>query len=233
MSLTTAEEAFSTVLGPEGAPLGEASAFVCAHCGAFAQHLWGVTTQLYVDLGDSHFRQRYVSSTSLITFAQCQVCQRETIFVGGRIVYPEHSDAPSPAPDTPPEVFDDFEEARQIYGKSPRGAAALLRLCIQKLCPLLGAQAPDINRAIGELVAAGTISPAVQQALDSVRVIGNEAVHPGTMDLKDDRQTARSLFNLVNFIVEKGITEPKQIAEIYGGLPPSKLAGIVARDANS
>lgn len=54
------------------------------------------------------------------------------------------------------------------------------------------------------------ISPALQQALDSVRVIGNEAVHPGTMDLRDDVFTVLSLFGLVNFIVQKAITDEEK-----------------------
>ncbi|WP_267433829.1 DUF4145 domain-containing protein [Sphingomonas sp. GM_Shp_1] len=127
-------------------------------------------------------------------------------------------------------MVDDYEEARQVLPLSPRGAAALLRLIVQKLLPIIGAKEDDINRMIGELVEKGTISTAIQQALDSVRVIGNEAVHPGTMDLKDDQNTAVSLFRLINFIVEKAISEPKEVAAIFQGLPPGKLAGIANRD---
>jgi hypothetical protein len=70
----------------------------------------------------------------------------------------------------------------------------------------------------------------VQQALDSVRVIGNEAVHPGTIDLKDNRETANQLFRLVNFIAQKMLTEPREIDEIYNGLPKDKLKSIEERD---
>ena len=181
-------------------------------------------------VGENSFGSRSTSDTPTVCLALCTACNRETVFVEKKVVYPEASEAPAPAPDMPKEIVGDFIEARSIYSRSPRGAAALLRLAIQKLCPILGSSGGDINRAIGELVAAGTIPPAVQQALDSVRVIGNEAVHPGTMDLQDDRATAKALFGLVNFIVEKAITDPKLIGEIYGSLPPAKLAGIAARD---
>jgi len=63
-----------------------------------------------------------------------------------------------------------------------------------------------------------------------VRVIGNEAVHPGTIDLRDDRTTANKLFKLVNFIAHKMITEPREIDEIYGSLPEDKKDGIRKRD---
>jgi len=63
-----------------------------------------------------------------------------------------------------------------------------------------------------------------------VRVIGNNAVHPGTIDLKDDRDTVNKLFRLVNFIAHKTITEPREVDEIYNGLPADKVAGINKRD---
>jgi len=83
---------------------------------------------------------------------------------------------------------------------------------------------------IGQLVQEEKIPRAVQQAMDSVRVWGNEAVHPGTLDLRDDAAMVARLFGLVNFIVEKTISEPRQIAEIFGGLPAGKLEGIAKRD---
>lgn len=47
---------------------------------------------------------------------------------------------------------------------------------------------------------ASGLPPKVKEVLYSVRVIGNESVHPGTLDFKDDRDTANKLFRLVNFI---------------------------------
>lgn len=93
----------------------------------------------------------------------------------------------------------------------------------------LGLPGKDINKDIGELVAGG-LPPAIQQALDIVRVVGNECVHPGTLDLRDDSATVSKLFQLVNLIVEKMITEPKQIGAMFTGLPADKLAGIENRD---
>jgi hypothetical protein len=102
-----------------------------------------------------------------------------------------------PNPDLPDELFADFNEPREIVNASPRGAAALLRLVIQKLCGHLGEKGKNTDDDIASLVAKG-LNPLVQQALDVVRVIGNEAVHPGAIDLKDDRDTALRLFQVVN-----------------------------------
>ena len=61
-------------------------------------------------------------------------------------------------------------------------------------------------------------------------MIGNEAVHPGVLDLRDDKETALALFSLVNFIIEKMISEPKEIDAIYASLPANKIKGIESRD---
>ena len=75
-----------------------------------------------------------------------------------------------------------------------------------------------------------TVLTRVQQALDIVRVIGNEAVHPGQIEVSDNPAIAASLFRLVNIIAEHMISEPKAIAELYRSLPPDKLKGIEDRD---
>lgn len=87
----------------------------------------------------------------------------------------------------------------------------------------------NINDDIAALVKAG-LNTRIQKALDAVRVIGNNAVHPGSIDLRDDRATAESLFRLLNLIAEKMISEPKHVDEVYAKLPPSALAAIEARD---
>jgi hypothetical protein len=62
-------------------------------------------------------------------------------------------------------------------------------------------------------------------------VIGNEQVHPGTLDVRDDPALAQELFELLNFIIEDRITRPKSIAQLYQRLPLEKLKGIQKRDA--
>ena len=132
----------------------------------------------------------------------------------------------------PPNIQADFEEARSIFPLSPRGAAALLRLAVQKLCAHLGEKGKNIDDDIAALVSKGLPVP-IQQALDAVRVIGNDAVHPGQIVLNDERDTAESLFFLVNFIVENRISQPKHIADVYGRLPQPKRDAIERRNAKA
>ena len=89
----------------------------------------------------------------------------------------------------------------------------------------------DLNENIGNLVAAG-LDQKVQRALDLVRVIGNNAVHPGVIDLKDDKATAIKLFGLVNIIIETTITREKHINELFEtAIPDAAKAQIEKRDA--
>lgn len=164
------------------------------------------------------------------TISRCPICERRMIWVLGRVVWPQIGGAQPANPDMPDDVREDYQEAASIVYQSPRGAAALLRLAIQKLCKHLGEPGENINADVGALVAKG-LDTHIQEALDAVRVIGNESVHPGEMDLKDDRETAVALFGLVNLIVEDMISRKKRISAVYSKLPAAKLKSIKDRDA--
>lgn len=163
--------------------------------------------------------------------SQCFNCDQIAVWVKSNLVYPVRGDAPLPNADMPEDVRLDFEEAGRIFQISPRGAAALLRLAIQKLCKFLGGRGKNIDEDIAFLVKNG-LDVRVQRSLDIVRVIGNEAVHPGQVDLRDDTKTAEQLFSLVNIIADAMITQPRHIEEMYEGLPESKRAAIERRDAS-
>lgn len=147
-----------------------------------------------------------------------------------RLVYPAKSSAPPPNDDLPPDIREDYEEATRVLPYSARAAAALLRLCVQKLCKHFGEPGRNIDTDIASLVQKQLIRPALQQAMDVVRVVGNEAVHPGTLDVRDDPDLAHALFKLVNLIAEQAITEPREIDEAFGKLPSSKVEAIAKRD---
>lgn len=205
-------------------PTKGAKAFNCPNCRIFAKQSW---YHLRGAEREDGFGLQREDNRFLISY--CESCGFPTIWDKNGIIYPAYSIAENPNPDLPDEIKSDYNEARDIVDKSPRGASALLRLCIQKLCSYLGQSGNNINDDIKELVKNG-LPPKVQEALDSVRVIGNEAVHPGTLNIKDDREIALKLFKLVNFIAQKTITEPKEIDEIYSSLPKDKIDGIKKRD---
>lgn len=212
--------------------------FNCPHCGAFAHQDWynvlGIKRAIPPDV-PVHITVCLTSSRSCrslnvenLYFCKCHSCDGISVWVHNKIVYPDAEYKMFPNPDLPEKIQQILNEAASILYKSPRGAAALLRLAIQELCILLGKN-KNINKAIGELVTDG-LNPRIQQALDVVRVIGNEAVHPGVIDIKDDIETAVSLFKLVNIIAEKMISEPKHIEAMFTDLPKEKIDAIEQRD---
>lgn len=141
-----------------------------------------------------------------IWFSRCFNCEKLAVWLYDRLIYPAAGTAPPANPDMPDEVRRDYDEASTILQLSPRGAAALVRLGIDKLCRQLGDPKKGINDNIKQLVAS-RLDARVQKALDVVRVVGNNAVHPGQIDLNDDRAAAETLFRLLNLIIEKMISE--------------------------
>ena len=164
-----------------------------------------------------------------LSVSSCFNCRKIAVWIHDQLVFPRSGSAVPANPDMPSAIREDYDEASAILNLSPRGSAALLRLSIQKLCKELGQPGENINDDIAALVKGGLTS-SVQQALDIVRVIGNNAVHPGQFDLRDDRAIAETLFKLVNLIVDKTISEPKRVREVYDSLPPGALKQIVRRD---
>jgi hypothetical protein len=202
---------------PFTAPKLNLSAFNCPRCNAFANQNWH-NSMLSSGAHVNGFR-----------IAMCTHCHQPSYWFGEQMIYPNKVTAPLPNPDLSDDIKKDFEEARQIANLSPKGAAALLRLVIQKLCVQLGEPGKDINKDIGSLVKKG-LPAAVQKALDIVRVIGNESVHPGQIDLNDNPAITSKLFELVNMIAAKMITEPKEIDKLFEGLPQGKKEAIQKRD---
>jgi len=197
-------------------------AYNCPHCGAFAVQYWAYHVCGVTEKGQNIDMNEAV-------FARCSCCNSITVWINERMIYPISGRMPLPNPDMPSGIREDYIEAREIAALSPRGAAALLRLTIQKLCAFLGEKGKNINDDIASLVKKGLPSEA-QRALDIVRVIGNDAVHPGQIDMNEDPKSVVALFELVNIIVEKMISEPVKIQKLFEGLPESRKKEIAKRD---
>src|SRR4051794_33986994 len=188
------------------APEHEKEAFTCPHCQVLTTQEWedrGVPTQ---NPGTpptppySHSSRPAMSSTP-ISRSTCYHCGEHCYWYDDKMLYPATVNVPMPSPDLPDDLKPDYFEARQIVNASPRGAAALLRLVLQKLLIHLGEPGENINRDIGELARKEKISTRTKKMLDSVRIVGNESVHPGEINLNEDPGMANALFYLINLIV--------------------------------
>ena len=207
---------------PYTPPTFAAEAFNCPLCHAYANQTWGQ--------GCSFFeRGHHLLETTY--YSHCSHCNNYSVWHDQTMIYPDSSQAPLPNADLPDNIKRDYEEARRIINRSPRGAAALLRLCIQKLCAFLGESGTNINSDIAALVKKG-LNPKIQKSLDIVRVVGNEAVHPGTIDLRDNIEVAMQLCKIINIVAEAMITQPKLIDSMYSALPEEKKQQIKKRDGS-
>jgi len=201
-------------------PAALTGSFTCPNCGAITQHSWWA-----IGWGGNLFENRV---NAPIRVSTCTHCKKNTLWIKETMYFPDTGNAPTPNNEMPESVKSIYLEAASIYSKSPRGAAALLRLGIQILCKELGESGSNINNDIAELVKKG-LPPMVQKSLDIVRVTGNDAVHPGQIDT-DNPDVVVNLFNLTNLIVEYMIALPNQVNGIYNQLPADKIKFIEDRD---
>lgn len=155
------------------------------------------------------------------TFCVCQNCYKISIWVDEKIVYPKPRLTPLPNEDLPDKIKADYEEASAIVKDSPRGACALLRLALEKLMKHLDKDNKNktLNDAIKNFIEKEKPDETLQKALHSVRVTGNNAVHPKELDISDNREIAIILFEIINHIAEKTLSSVKQIDKIYNLLP--------------
>jgi len=204
--------------------------FTCPHCKVVSKQRWFTYTisknldapKKEMDAGLHELRIKDYD------FAKCDNCDDLSVWKNEALVYPKmpvppkKPFVPPPNSDMSKDIQEDYIEATSIVEISPRGASALLRLCIQKICKQLGEKGENLNEDIGNLVKNG-LTPRIQKALDIVRVVGNNAVHPTAFHEKDDIKTAKELFRLVNMIAEDRLTRERELDEIYKEKVPKTI----------
>lgn len=214
------------------APELNKKSFHCPNCGVLAEQTWSGNISCHyrqLQPNGQHVGTSY--SLDYYSISKCSHCSKFSIWLENKMVYPLTGNVEMANPDLPDDIKNDYNEAKDIVNISPRGASALLRLAVQKLCIHLGEKGANINDDIKNLVKKG-LPQTMQQALDSVRVIGNNAVHPGTIDLNDKIEIAYALFGFVNVICEVLISQPKKIQEFYEkNIPEGIRNGIEKRDS--
>lgn len=220
-------------------PLYGEQSFNCPHCMALAHQIWfrvngDPEEELLIYKNIEYSPSEYLGVNGFlvnnyVALSYCVSCKKTAHWKSGKLVYPVTCTDPLPNEDMPEDVQRIYNEAREVSALSPRAATALLRLALEKLLPQVGATKSSIDKMIGELVGKG-LPKEVEKALDSLRVIGNEAVHPGTIDLEDNDGVAHALFKIMNMVVDRMITQQKEIDEIYSLIPESKLEGIEKRN---
>ncbi|MHA1400662.1 MAG: DUF4145 domain-containing protein [Candidatus Heimdallarchaeaceae archaeon] len=225
--------------------------FACPHCGVVSKQEWySVAVKPIIHKNIEEFEllikddnQNEISRKAFVVERQCYHQEFENILISicdncknycvwgtkhKKLLFPL-AFGPSPNPDLPKYIIEDFNEARSIVNSSPRASAALSRLILEKFLKHLEVEGDKLNIMIGNLVKQG-LDEQLQKAMDALRVFGNEAVHAGVIDLKDDKETAIALLNLINILAEDMISKKKKINKLYSKLPSTKRRAIETRD---
>ena len=100
------------------------------------------------------------------------------------------------------EYSEDFEQAATILNKSPRAAAALIRVCIQKMIPLLKNTGKNLDENISSLVGKG-LEVEIGQAMDVLQVIRKNPVQENHIDLRAETAMATMMFESLKEILER------------------------------
>ena len=211
------------------------SAFHCPLCNVYANQIWLYCYHSKEGFSAPDGRGTLVSfenQISQLQVAYCDHCRNFSFWIDEQLVFPPQITALHAHNDMPDSVLEYYNEAREISAASPRAAAALLRIAAKKLCEHLEEYESNLNRAIGNLSKRG-LPERVIKSLDTVRIVGNEGgAHEGQIDLtgEDNKQIVDKLFWLLNFIVEKTITDPQEVDSMFASLPEDKKQGVEDRD---
>lgn len=195
--------------------------FICPFCEEYVSHKW------HADILENN-RQK---NDEIFTLSRCENCKQILLWSEKlrEIIYPNIIPISKPNKDMDEEIKNLYIEASKIFKESPRGAAALLRLSLEKLLIKLKIPGRDLNEKIKILIKEG-IDENIRKACDIVRIYGNYAVHPKEIDLNDNIEIAQGLFWLINKIANIKITEKKKIDTMFSELPKSFKNQIERRD---
>lgn len=222
------------------APLITLNSFTCPYCNVLAQQ---IKSNQRIDYNNQFVTVHLGARLPIVpleeypdydikgqlTLTSCQACFKYHIWLDDKMLYPSISSAPMPSDDMPTDIKLLYMEARDVRSLSPKSSAALLRLALQQLCIHLGEKGDNINDDIKSLVQKGLDAKLVK-VLDILRITGNNAVHPGELNLDETPDIVDQMFAFMNFIVQQLITQPKEIETYYNQMPLGAIDAISKRN---
>lgn len=200
--------------------------------------------RIVMSMGDYLMKLCKDYSSPFLIISKCQRCKTFIVEICrsdrcGSIlaerIFPKvnNSDLPEPNQDMSPECAKIYKEAADVFPISPRASAGLMRLCLQQFLVELGITGVKLDEQIKTLTRAG-VPVFVQQYMDVCRVVGNSGVHPTVeMNVDEDPEIAKGLFQAMNIIVQHLITIPREAREAYDKLPKGAIRHIEQRDSKT
>lgn len=148
--------------------------------------------------------------------SSCDSCNNLSIWVGDKMVYPLQ--ARKPNQDIPKAAQRLYREASLIANLSPCASAALLRTVMEKLCTELNVKGENLASKIDDMMEGGKIDKELENAMQAVRLIGNEAIHEGVISEGDEWKTVDILFDIIDELSERLFSKPKRIRQLTSKL---------------
>ena len=212
-------------------------AFNCPHCGAFAKQGWYYLMFRHSDVKVFFNNNGLASPKNRISAdfgdnfmtSKCDHCEKLALWNDQKIIYPRSITVESPNPDMPEVAKSLYMESAQILQDSPRASAALLRLALQEILNKVveGGEKNSINDNI-RILSEG-VDETTQKALDLIRINGNNAAHLGEIQIEEEN--IEYMYKLLNIIVQKLISDKKQIDDLFEGLPKNIKESIERRNS--
>lgn len=194
------------IVNDQRRPTFQGSPFTCPHCGVLATQSW---TRL--SAGNQQDSNLFRST--------CRNCKNPAYWAWEQLVAPAVPLGPPPNEDLSGDLLEVYMEAREIAGRSPRAAAALLRLLVEKLIHSLdsdGHEGERLDIRVTRLRETSRIDVGTYEALEAVKVAGDNAVHAGQIDptAEDQAEVVVALFGIVNHIVTSTRSLHREVEEI-------------------
>lgn len=147
--------------------------FNCPLCQGYTEQNWHSTTNI-LNYGNPMKSDERLDN---VNFCICKMCDKYTIWVNEKIVYPLINGAPFPHQDMPQEVKEIYEEARGILSGSPRSACALLRVSLEVLIDnIMEKNKRPLFQNIGVLVNEKKLPSKIQKAMDILRITAERLI---------------------------------------------------------
>jgi hypothetical protein len=128
--------------------------------------------------------------------SNCHGCNGFSLWVGGLLVFPTSVDK------TTELVEEDVEEAAAILNEFPRGATALMRVCIQKLVPLLQDNGKELDQRLSSLVRKG-LEMEMQQSMEVLQVLRSDSTRLSPLESQADKEIALRFLDSLQTILER------------------------------
>lgn len=212
--------------------------FKCLCCNITTTHSWSdhvvalsaerINSLELSDHADKKEVIKYVRGESYLSYEKnivvddvyvtvCHHCEKPTIWLDDnqtlKPVLPSDNQYPSPSDKMPQKVKDVYNQAGSIADKSPRAANALLRSAIEELMCIIVETPGDLNLMIEDAYNKNIITAHIKESLHSIRLLGNNTLHPNQIRIEDDVDT-NDIFNIINHIVDVTLHHSEVIENI-------------------